>query len=1074
MARLLQITKQLNIGMPTAVDFLNKKHQPIEENPNAKLTDIQEQLLLKEFSSDKSLKEQSEKLIQQRQDKDKPLIIAVDGYDNGKENPKKADKKDKEKSVEQQPAVPVEVEKMLIEKIEIPQSKVVETPVVEVVVEPKVKEKSVVEKKPKIEKSKKIDNVEKTEPKVEQKIEPKVEQKIEKPVEKKKEKKLEKKDEKKIEKNVQSEKISPAQKVEKIETENIPPVQEIKQEEKEKPKEPEIFKYESRFAPKIGFKITGEKIDLDKVANHPIHTRTRAEKKAKFKERERQKREAERIIKQQQMQEQQKQQRQQKQQSQNQKPHQRPQNQQNIQKQGDKKWFEKDKKEKTNLNENRQQTEKRRDEFIATKVPLLQGAKVIGKLELPVQETTHSGKKKKKKNRKRIGEARVVIDKQQVDKKVLQQDRKSDKNVRSFKGGRNIISEEDVNQSVKDTLARITEGKRFNKKGVIHRQQKREAIRENIQEQKHLERVEAKILKITEFITANELAAMMNVSVNDVIKTYMNIGLFVGINQRLDAETINIVANEFGFQTQFVSADTGTTIIEEEDKQDDLVSRPPVITVMGHVDHGKTSLLDYIRKTNVIAGEAGGITQHIGAYNVTLEDGRQITFLDTPGHSAFTAMRARGAKITDIAIIVVAADDDVMPQTIEAINHAAAANVPIVFAINKVDKESADPEKIKATLANMNYLVESWGGKYQSQDISAKKGTGVPELLEKVLLEAEILELKANPKRKASGSVIEFTKDKGRGNVATLLVQNGTLKVGDIVVAGYAYGKIRAMFNERNQKITEAKPAEPVMILGMKGEMQAGDNFNVMNTEHEAREIVNSRDQLKREMKLRTTQHITLDEIGRRIALGSFQELNLIVKGDVDGSIEALADSLIKLSTEQIKVNVIFKGVGQIIESDINLAIASNAIVIGFNVRPAIAARRLAETEQIDIRLYSIIYQAIEEVKAAMEGMLLPEKSEKVTATLEILETFKIGKVGTIAGCIVRDGKIKRNSKVRLIRDGIVVFSGEIESLKHEKDDVKEVNSGYECGLNIAHFNDIKIGDIIESYEEIEIKKKLE
>jgi translation initiation factor IF-2 len=509
------------------------------------------------------------------------------------------------------------------------------------------------------------------------------------------------------------------------------------------------------------------------------------------------------------------------------------------------------------------------------------------------------------------------------------------------------------------------------------------------------------------------------------------------------------------------------------DNLEDLVSRPPIVTVMGHVDHGKTSLLDYIRKTNVIAGEAGGITQHIGAYNVKLDDGRQITFLDTPGHEAFTAMRARGAKVTDIAIIIVAADDDVMPQTSEAINHASAAGVPIVFAINKIDKDGADPERIKATLAGMNYQIEEWGGKYQSQDISAKKGINVNELLEKVLLEAEMLELKANPKKKAVGNVIEFTKDKGRGHVATLLVQNGTLKVGDIVVAGYAYGKIRAMFNERNQKITEAKPAEPVMILGMKGEMQAGDNFNVMNSEHEAREIVNNRDQLKREMKLRTSHHLTLDEIGRRIALGSFQELNIIVKGDVDGSIEALSDSLIKLSTPEIQVNVIHKAVGQITEGDINLAITSNAIVIGFNVRPAMAARRMAETEQIDIRLYSIIYQAIEEVKAAMEGMLLPEKSEKVTATLEVRDVFKISKVGTVAGCMVKDGKIKRNSKVRLIRNGIVVFAGEIESLKHEKDDVKEVASGYECGLNIANFNDIKVGDIIESYEEIEIKKTL-
>jgi len=1045
MARLLQITKQLNIGMHTAVDFLNKKNQPIEENPNTKLTDIQEQMLIKEFSSDQALKVESDKLIQKRQDKEKIDVIAVEGYEVP---PRKSEKRVKETPVEQSVA-PAEIAEKPIEIAEVPQQKVEEKLVVEVKepkIEPKVEEKKV---------EKKVDKVQ--EKKVEKPIE---EKKTEKPIEKKIEKSAEKKVEKKAEKPVEKKTEKPVEKVQYVET------QDVKQEEK---KEPEIFKYESRFAPKIGFKVVGEKIDLDKVAEPSMKNLTRAEKKAKYKERERQKRAAEKIIKQQHQKEQNKEQlKQQKQQHK-----QQNQNQPKPQ-QGDKKWFEKDKKDKEISTEN-QKVERRRDEFVATKVPLLQGAKVIGKVELPLPEPTPSNKKKKKKNRKRIGEDKIVIDSRQVDKKILQQDGKSDKNVRSFKGGKNVVSGEAVNQSVKDTLAKLTEGKRFNKKGVKHRQNKRDAIRENIQEQRHLEHAESKILKITEFITAHELATMMNVSVNEVIKTYMNIGLFVGINQRLDAETINIVAHEFGFEIEFVSADSGTAIAEdEEDKIEDLVSRPPVITVMGHVDHGKTSLLDHIRNTNVIAGEAGGITQHIGAYNVKLEDGRRITFLDTPGHSAFTAMRARGAKITDIAIIVVAADDDVMPQTIEAINHAAAANVPIVFAINKVDKDSADPEKIKATLANMNYMVESWGGKYQSQDISAKKGIGMKELLEKVLLEAEMLELKANPKRKASGSVIEFTKDKGRGNVATLMVQNGTLKVGDIVVAGYAYGKIRAMFNERNQKITEAKPSEPVMILGLKGEMQAGDNFNVMNTESEAREIVSNRDQLKREMKLRTTQHITLDEIGRRIALGSFQELNLIVKGDVDGSIEALADSLIKLSTEEIKVNVVFKGVGQITESDINLAIASNAIVIGFNVRPAITARRLAETEEIDIRLYSVIYQAIEEVKAAMEGMLLPEKSEKVTATLEIRETFKISKVGTIAGCIVRDGKIKRNSKVRLIRDGIVVFTGEIESLKHEKDDVKEVSSGYECGLNIAHFNDIKVGDIIESYEEIEIKKKLE
>ena len=565
----------------------------------------------------------------------------------------------------------------------------------------------------------------------------------------------------------------------------------------------------------------------------------------------------------------------------------------------------------------------------------------------------------------------------------------------------------------------------------------------------------------------------MNVAVTQVIQTCFNLGLFVSINQRLDAETINIVADEFGFKTEFVSADVVNAISEVEDKEEDLQPRSPIVTVMGHVDHGKTSLLDYIRKANVIAGEAGGITQHIGAYNVKLDDGRRITFLDTPGHEAFTAMRARGAKVTDIAIIIVAADDGIMPQTIEAINHASAANVPIVFAINKVDKPNANPDKIKEALAAMNYLVEEWGGKYQSQDISAKKGDGVKELLEKVLLEAELLDLKANPNRKAAGSVIESTLDKGRGYVSTVLVSNGTLHVGDVVLAGTAHGRIKAMFNERNQRIKEAKPAEPVIILGLNGAPQAGDNFNVFDQDHEARDIATRREQLAREQGLRTSKHLTLEELGRRRALGDFHELNVIVKGDVDGSIEALSDALIKLSTEEIQINVIHKAVGQISESDIMLAAASNAIIIGFQVRPSSEARKIAEREEVDIRLYSIIYDAIEELKDAMEGLLSPDIKEEITATLEIRETFNITKVGTIAGCIVKEGKIKRNNKIRLIRDGIVVHTGQLASLKRMKDDVKEVGNGFECGLNLANYNDIKVGDIVESYEEVEVKKSL-
>ena len=584
---------------------------------------------------------------------------------------------------------------------------------------------------------------------------------------------------------------------------------------------------------------------------------------------------------------------------------------------------------------------------------------------------------------------------------------------------------------------------------------------------------ESRILKLTEFVTANDLASLMNVPVNNVIATCMSLGIMVSINQRLDAETINIVAEEFGFQTEYVSAEVAEAMEEEVDSEEDLTQRPPIVTVMGHVDHGKTSLLDYIRNANVIAGEAGGITQHIGAYNVVLDDGRRITFLDTPGHEAFTAMRARGAKVTDIAIIIVAADDNVMPQTVEAINHASAAGVPIVFAINKIDKPNANPDKIKEELANMNYLVEDWGGKYQSQDISAKKGTGVKELMEKVLLEAEMLDLKANPNRRATGSIIESALDKGRGYVATVLVENGTLHTGDVVLAGTHFGRVKAMFNERNARIKEAGPSAPVLILGLNGAPTAGDQFKVLGSDQEAREIATKREQLQREQGLRTHKLLTLDDIGRRIAIGNFQELNIIVKGDVDGSIEALSDSLIKLSTQEIQVNVLHKAVGQISESDITLAAASNAIIVGFQVRPSIAARKLAEKEGVDIRLYSIIYDAIEEVKAAMEGMLSPEIKEEVTATVEVRETFHISKVGTVAGGIVKEGKIKRTNKVRLIRDGIVIYTGELGSLKRFKDDVKEVATGYECGLNLANYNDIKVGDLIEAYEEVEVKKTL-
>ena len=639
-----------------------------------------------------------------------------------------------------------------------------------------------------------------------------------------------------------------------------------------------------------------------------------------------------------------------------------------------------------------------------------------------------------------------------------------------------VVTDEDVQRQVKETLARLTGKNQQGAKSAKYRKDKRDAARSAALDAQERSEAESRTLKLTEFVTVSDLASLMDVPVTQVIATCMSIGLMVSINMRLDAETIEMVAEEFGYKTDFVSAEVVEAVAQDEEIDDeaDLMTRPPIVTVMGHVDHGKTSLLDRLRNTNVIAGEAGGITQHIGAYSLRLKDGKRITFLDTPGHEAFTAMRARGAKVTDIAIIIVAADDDVMPQTKEAINHAAAAGVPMVFAINKIDKPGANPDRIREQLAAMNYLVEEWGGKYQCQEISAKQGINIDELLEKVLLEAELLELKANPKRRAVGSVIESSLDKGRGYVATVLVQNGTLSQGDIVLSGTHYGRVKAMFNERNQKVEHAGPSEPVLILGLDGAPTAGETFNVMETEQEARSIAGKREQLKREQDNRTKKGLTLDELARRRALGNFQELNVIIKGDVDGSIEALSDSLIRLSTEEIQVNVIHKGVGQISESDVVLASASSAIILGFQVRPSQAARRLADREGVEIRTYSIIYDTIEDIKSAMEGMLSPEIKENVVANLEVQQTFKITKVGTIAGCMVVEGKIKRNNKIRLIRDGIVKYQGELGSLKRYKDDAKEVVMGQDCGLNIEGYNDIMVGDIIEAYEEIEIKKTLD
>ena len=740
-------------------------------------------------------------------------------------------------------------------------------------------------------------------------------------------------------------------------------------------------------------------------------------------------------------------------------------------------------------------------EFIETQYQKLEGPKLVGMVDLSQFEKpkTSAAEKKKRKHIKKgvkVGDTNGQTDaattpavpkggkdakakantnakanvKSDTDAKSERNDKKKKKDKKAAKVE---IDDSEIEKQIRDTLARLSPmGKSKTSK---HNREKRQKVHQRIEEEQLNEMESQKTLQVTEFVTANELATMMNVPVTKIIATCMSVGIFVSINQRLDAETIKLVADEFGFDINFASADVVDELnkIEEEDRPEDLVLRNPIITVMGHVDHGKTSLLDYIRKTNVIAGEAGGITQHIGAYEVTTAEGRKITFLDTPGHEAFTAMRARGAKVTDIAIIVIAADDKIMPQTIEAINHAQAAGVPIVFAINKIDKPGADPDRIKTELANMNLLVEEWGGKYQSQDISAKKGLNVEELLEKVILQADIMELKGNPNKRAKGTVLESSLDKGRGYIAKLLVEDGTIRKGDPIVAGAISGRVRAMYNERNQEILSAGPSQPVLLLGLTGACQAGDTFNVMENEREAKEIASKRTQLQREMGLRTQVHMTLDEIGRRIALGNFKELNVIVKGDVDGSVEALSDSLLKLSTEEVQVNVIHKAVGQITENDVLLAESSDAIIIGFQVRPSLGARKMAEAEQIDIRLYSIIYDAINELKDAIEGMLSPERQEKIVANLEIRETFKISKVGTIAGCMCLDGKITRQHNVRIIRDGIVVYTGKLASLKRFKDDVKEVVSGQDCGLNIEGFNDIKVGDIVEAYEIIEIKRKL-
>ena len=970
--RLNKVTRNLNVGLSTVVEFLNKKGFPTEESPNTKITDDEYGLLVQEFNKDKNLKLESEKISLERHQKERKSSVAIEGYDM----PKTEEVKPEPPKVEEIKTEIPKVSPTVIGRIDLDSVGKKKKEPEELVTEPVTEEESV---------SLPLEETE----------EIPVKEEVAEPVSE-------------IEPEVDSEPEYEEESEEEFDSDDYPDEDEDEDEDEDLDEEEEDIQEEEEGSEtekdadgvfRLNKPVLESEIKvMGKIDLTAINQSTRPKKKTK----------------------------------------------------------EEKKKERA---------EKEKKAAIAaaeSKKTALEEAKK----DRPVLVKKENDEAQSKKKRTRIKREKVDIE------KGAQAIAKNDSRIKLRKPIlKNEVSEEDVQKQIKETLARLTN--KSQKKGAKYRREKRDAVSQKQNELDEMEAQESRTIKLTEFVTANDLANMMNVPVIKIISTCMSIGIMVSINQRLDAETINIVAEEFGYKTEYVSAEVVEAISEEEDKAEDLLPRPPIVTVMGHVDHGKTSLLDNVRNANVIAGEAGGITQHIGAYNVKLSDGRKITFLDTPGHEAFTAMGARGASVTDIAIIIVAADDNVMPQTIEAINHASAANVPMIFAINKIDKPGANPEKIKETLAGMNYLVEDWGGKYQSQDISAKKGIGTQELLEKVLLEAELLDLKANPNKRAVGSVIESSLDKGRGYVVTVLVQNGTLRMGDVVLAGTHFGRVKAMFNERNQRIDKAGPAEPVLILGLNGAPQAGDTINVMETEQEAREIASKREQLQREQGLRTQKLLTLDDIGRRIAIGNFQQLNIIVKGDVDGSVEALSDSLIRLSTEQIQVNVIHKGVGQISESDVILSAASDAIIVGFQVRPSQAARRLAEKEGVDVRLYSIIYDAIEEVKAAMEGMLSPEIKEEIKANVEIREIFKITKVGTVAGCMVREGKIKRGNKIRLIRDGIVVYSGELGSLKRFKEDVKEVAQGYECGLNIHNFNDIKVGDIVEAYEEVEVKQSL-
>ena len=1017
--RLNKVTRDLNVGITTAVEFLQKKGFTVEANPNTKITDEQFELLKKEFSTDKDLKIKSERFSQERQKDRNKASVAIDGYE--KEAPEKP-KPEEIKTVVPEDARPKfkPVGMIDLDKLN---RKPAPAPVQEKEEEKAVEEKHVEELAPVVVETPKPEPAPAPQPAPAPEPQPAPEPAPQpEPVVKEEPAPV-------VEAKEEPAPVVEAEKKEQVEAESAatPEVS-----SPEAPSAPEALSTENSSTDTEDgiFKIHQpgivSKINvIGQIDLAALNQSTRPKKKSKEEKRkEREEKEKQR------------------------------QDQKKLMKEAIIKEIRRDDSKQKDAKDNGDaNAKKKRVRINKEKVDINNASNFQRGGDRPKGPGAPGGHQQGGQGNNNNNKNRN--NKDRFKKPVIKQE----------------VSEEDVAKQVKETLARLTsKGKN---KGAKYRKEKRDMVSNRMQELEDQEMADSKVLKLTEFVTANELASMMDISVTQVIATCMSVGIMVSINQRLDAETINLVAEEFGFKTEYVSAEVSQAIVEEEDAEEDLEPRAPIVTVMGHVDHGKTSLLDYIRKANVIAGEAGGITQHIGAYHVTMDDGRKITFLDTPGHEAFTAMRARGAKATDIAIIIVAADDDVMPQTKEAINHAMAAGVPIVFAINKIDKPTANADKIKEQLAAMNFLVEEWGGKYQSQDISAKKGIGVPELMEKVLLEAEMLDLKANPNRHATGSIIESSLDKGRGYVATVLVSNGTLKMGDIVLAGTSYGKVKAMFNERNQRMKEAGPSEPALILGLNGAPAAGDTFHVIDTEQEAREIANKREQLQREQGLRTQKMLTLDEVGRRLALGDFHELNVIVKGDVDGSVEALSDSLIKLSTEQVQVNVIHKGVGAISESDVSLAAASDAIIVGFQVRPSGAAAKLAENEGVDIRKYSVIYDAIEEVKAAMEGMLAPTVKEQVTATIEVREVFNITKVGLVAGAMVKTGKVKRSDKARLIRDGIVIFTGNINSLKRFKDDVKEVGTNFECGISLTNCNDIKVGDIIESYEEVEVKQTL-